>query len=119
MAGADHIHPDGSRSANVDQVPIEKEDVSQVERVLSGGSEIHKDFVDYDRIDKDVAKYATQERIEISESENKRLKRMIDRRVLAIMIPTYFLQALDKGTLSFAAIMGMMTFKLWRIFLGC
>ncbi|KAK5055363.1 hypothetical protein LTR84_013113 [Exophiala bonariae] len=107
MAGTDHIHADGSRSANVDQVPIEKEDVSQVERVLSGGSEIHKDFIDYDRIDKDVAKYATQERIEISESENKRLKRMIDRRVLAIMIPTYFLQALDKGTLSFAAIMGI------------
>lgn len=116
MAGADHIHTDDSRPTTVGRVPLEKEDVSQVERVLSGGSEIRKDLVDYDRMDKDVAKYATQERIHISESENKRLKRMIDRRVLAIMIPTYFLQALDKGTLSFAAIMGK-TSNDWYILL--
>jgi len=107
MAGPDHINTEALRSTDGDRVPIEKEDVSQIERVLSGGSEIRKDLVDYDRMDKDVAKYAAQEPIEISEAENKRLKRMIDKRVLAIMIPTYFLQALDKGTLSFAAIMGM------------
>ena len=34
---------------------------------------------------------------------------MIDKRVLSIMIFTYFLQALDKGTLSFAVIMGIKT----------
>lgn len=107
MAGPDTIATEESRTTGVGQVSVEKEDVSQIERVLSGGSEIQKDLVDYDRMDKDVAKYANQEPIQISEAENKRLKRMIDRRVLAIMIPTYFLQALDKGTLSFAAIMGM------------
>ena len=32
---------------------------------------------------------------------------MIDRRVLSVMVFTYFLQALDKGTLSFAVIMGI------------
>ncbi|KAL3493290.1 major facilitator superfamily domain-containing protein [Aspergillus germanicus] len=32
---------------------------------------------------------------------------MIDRRVLVIMVCTYFLQALDKGTMSFASIMGI------------
>jgi hypothetical protein len=114
MAGPDHIVTGESRTTGAGQVLVEKEDVSQVERVLSGGSEIHKDFIDYDRMDKDVAKYANQEPIQISEAENKRLKRMIDRRVLAIMIPTYFLQALDKGTLSFAAIMGMTT-RIWCI----
>jgi MFS family permease len=34
---------------------------------------------------------------------------MIDKRVLSIMIFTYFLQALDKGTLSFTVIMGIKT----------
>jgi hypothetical protein len=52
------------------------------------------------RISKDVA-------IDISPEDNKRLKRNIDKRVLSIMIFTYFLQALDKGTLSFASIMGI------------
>ena len=32
---------------------------------------------------------------------------MVDKRVLSIMIFTYFLQALDKGTLSFTSIMGI------------
>ncbi|KAF1813879.1 MFS transporter [Eremomyces bilateralis CBS 781.70] len=65
-------------------------DVSQVERVVSASEFDEKDHIDYGRIDQ-----------EISPEENKRLKRMIDRRVLPIMIFTYFLQALDKGTLSF------------------
>ena len=30
---------------------------------------------------------------------------MIDRRVSSVMIVTYFMQALDKGTISFVAIM--------------
>jgi MFS family permease len=32
---------------------------------------------------------------------------MINKRVLVIMIATYFLQAIDKGTLSFTSIMGL------------
>lgn len=48
-------------------------------------------------------------RVVVSEEDNKRLKKMIDRRVLVIMILTYFLQALDKGTMSFASIMGIKT----------
>lgn len=48
-------------------------------------------------------------RVEVSEEDNKRLKKMIDRRVLVIMILTYFLQALDKGTMSFSSIMGIKT----------
>lgn len=65
--------------------------------------------MNYGRVDKELAKYANAARIDISEAENKRLKRLIDKRVLPIIIFTYFLQALDKGTLSLASIMGIKT----------
>ena len=60
-----------------------------------------------DRVDKEIAKYAAQAKIDISPEENTRLRKMIDRRVLVVMICTYFLQAIDKGTLSFSSIMGL------------
>lgn len=47
----------------------------------------------------EVAKYASATAIAISPAENRRLKMLIDKRVLTIMVLTYFLQALDKGTL--------------------
>lgn len=59
-----------------------------------------------ERVDHEVAEYAGTTRIEIDAATNNRLKRMIDRRVLSVMIVTYFLQALDKGTISFVSIMG-------------
>ncbi|KAH8150480.1 uncharacterized protein LAJ45_05693 [Morchella importuna] len=59
------------------------------------------------RIDHEVAKYASDKAIHIDEATEKRLKKLIDKRVLTIMIVTYFLQALDKGTMSFASIMGI------------
>lgn len=88
--------------------PSDKKDINEVERVLSAEDE-KVDHVDYERIDAEVAKYAdaTAEAVHISEEEDKRLKRLIDRRVLPIMIVTYFLQALDKGTMSFSSIMGI------------
>ena len=45
--------------------------------------------------------------VTISEEENRRLLRKIDKRVLSVMVITYFAQSLDKGTISFAAIMGI------------
>ncbi|KAH8666987.1 major facilitator superfamily domain-containing protein [Xylariales sp. PMI_506] len=62
-----------------------------------------------DRVDNDVQKYAAMGRVDIDEATNKRLKRLIDRRVLTIMVFTYLVQALDKGTLSFTSIMGLLT----------
>lgn len=59
-------------------------------------------------VDKEVAKYATGAAVEIDEETNKRLKKMIDRRVLVVMMITYLLQTLDKGALSFASIMGIL-----------
>ena len=68
-----------------------------------------KDHMNYDRVDKEVARYASDVAINISSEENSRLKSLVDKRVLAIMIFTYFLQALDKGTMSFASIMKIRT----------
>jgi hypothetical protein len=83
-----------------------KEDAVQIERVLSPDDDLKKeDHMDYNRVDGELAKYANQARIEISEEENKRLKKLIDKRVLSVMIITYFVQALDKGTMSFTSIM--------------
>jgi len=70
-------------------------DIAQIERATSPN--IDKDHINYDRVDKEVAKYASDTIVEISEVESKRLRRLIDKRVLSIMIFTYFLQALDKG----------------------
>jgi hypothetical protein len=78
-----------------------------VERVLSPSDDIDKGYMNYDRVDPDIAKYATANGIEVSEVESRRLKRMIDKRVLTVMVFTYFLQALDKGTMSFASIMNI------------
>lgn len=66
-----------------------------------------KDHADYDKIDKELAQYAGSTAISISPSESTRLRRLIDRRVLVVMITTYFLQAVDKGTLSFSSIMNL------------
>jgi hypothetical protein len=83
-------------------------DISHVERTLSADMD-KKDHMDYDRVDSEVAKYTSDVKVDISEEESTRLRRLIDRRILVIMIITYFLQALDKGTLSFSAIMGIRT----------
>lgn len=84
----------------------EKKDVSHVERTLSS-DDCKKDGVDYSRIDKEVQEYALRGQVEVDEETSRRLRRLIDKRVLVIMILTYFLQALDKGTLSFSSIMGL------------
>jgi len=63
--------------------------------------------MNYDLVDEEVAKYASETIVEVDEATSKRLKRMIDKRVLAIMVGTYLIQTLDKGTMSFASIMGI------------
>lgn len=84
----------------------DKKDIAQLERTVSAGDE-KVDYANYERVDNEVAKYADATGVALSEEEDKRLKKLIDRRVLPIMVFTYFLQALDKGTMSFAAIMGI------------
>lgn len=67
-----------------------------------------KNHTNYNLVDKEVAKYATDTAIEIDEATNKRLKKMIDKRILVVMMITYLIQTIDKGALSFASIMGIM-----------
>lgn len=92
------------RSAEAEQMHIEEkqarkssvDDIEDAKRDLSHG-----------KMDKELAKYAGGAAIDISPEENDRLRRMVDKRVLTVMIITYFLQAVDKGTISFASIMGL------------
>jgi hypothetical protein len=113
MSGLEEPNPDivgVTRAARPldDHNKIEKHDLAEIERAQSVEPGLDKgNHVRYDRVDKEVAKYMNAEAIEVSEEENTRLRRMIDKRVLVIMIATYFIQAIDKGTLSFASIMGI------------
>jgi hypothetical protein len=59
---------------------------------------------DYQRVDPE---YASEAAVHVDEATNLRLKKMIDKRVLVVMMVTYFLQAIDKSTVSFASIMGI------------
>lgn len=83
------------------------DEVENVERVLTTDDNSKKDVTDLSRVDKEVQQYTAMGQVEIDEETDKRLRRMIDRRVLVFMIATYFLQAIDKGTLSFTSIMGI------------
>jgi len=47
------------------------------------------------------------ERIVVTPEENKRILRKIDLTILPIMLAVYFLQALDKATLSYASVFGL------------
>ncbi len=58
------------------------------------------------RGDDETARYAAAP-IEIDATTNKRLFWKINRRILSVMLVTYFCQSLDKGTLGFSSIMGI------------
>ncbi|KAJ6629145.1 MFS general substrate transporter [Mycena sp. CBHHK59/15] len=63
-------------------------------------------------IDAEVAQFFAQNAskpVVIDEATNVRLRWMVHKRVLAVMVITYFAQTLDKGTLNFASIMGIIT----------
>ena len=96
-------HGDQKKTSSGISHDVEKVQFEQMEESAS----FKGDKTDFTQIDGEVAKYTSGVRTVIDEATNKRLRQLIDRRVLAVMILTYFLQALDKGTLSFASIMGI------------
>lgn len=49
----------------------------------------------------------TNERATVTPAENRRILRKIDLMILPIMLGVYFLQALDKATLSYASVFGL------------
>jgi len=57
--------------------------------------------------DDETSRYVGPRAMQIDEATNKRLFWKINRRILPIMVVTYFCQSLDKGTLNFASIMGI------------
>lgn len=66
-----------------------KADVAEIERTISHDDPaLDKDHMDFERVDPELAKYANNSGVTISPEEDKRLKRMIDKRVLSIMIFT-------------------------------
>lgn len=88
---------------------ILKADVQHVEQTsvaLFENKEIGDEF-DSKNIDDQVLNYIQEHAVEIDEETNRRLLRKINLRILPFMVGTYFLQALDKGTLAFASIMGI------------
>lgn len=88
------------RDAKHDLVEVQK-----VEDTVSDG----KQTTNFDLVDKELAQYMQSQPVHIDDKTNRRLKKQIDRRVLVVMIVTYFLQSVDKGALGFASIMGIRT----------
>lgn len=60
-----------------------------------------------DRVDDETARYAEGDPIHVDEATNKRLFWKINKRILPVMLLTYFCQSMDKGTLNFSSIMGI------------
>lgn len=60
-------------------------------------------------VDAEVAEFFAQNHVhtKIDDATNRRLRWMVHKRVLLVMVVTYFAQTLDKGTLNFASIMGI------------
>ncbi|KAF4600850.1 hypothetical protein EYR38_005495 [Pleurotus pulmonarius] len=63
-------------------------------------------------IDAEVAQFfaeaqSSTRHIVIDDETNRRLRWMVHKRVLTVMVITYFAQTLDKGTINFASIMGI------------
>lgn len=57
--------------------------------------------------DKAAELLASNERVVVTSEENKRVLRKIDLIILPILLSVYFLQSLDKTTLSYASVFGL------------
>ncbi|KAK1992340.1 major facilitator superfamily transporter [Colletotrichum falcatum] len=86
-----------------------KSEVIEAPELVEDLADSKQQRTNYDKVDNEVAKYAGQGIVEMDEATNKRLKKTIDKRVLLVMVVTYFMQSLDKGTMSFASIMGIVS----------
>ncbi|CAM1506184.1 Fc.00g058250.m01.CDS01 [Cosmosporella sp. VM-42] len=87
--------------------PVVPEGGIQGKRSIAEIEDLEKPRRHSERVDKELAQYTSDVRINISPERSAELRKMIDKRVLLVMILTYFLQAIDKGTLSFSSIMGL------------
>lgn len=68
---------------------------------------IHKPIETTRGKDKAAELLASNERVIVTSAENKRVLRKIDLVILPILLSVYFLQSLDKTTLSYASVFGL------------
>ncbi|KAH9866800.1 hypothetical protein J1614_008493 [Plenodomus biglobosus] len=68
---------------------------------------IHKPVQTTRGKDKAAELLASNERVIVTPAENKRVLRKIDLVILPILLSVYFLQSLDKTTLSYASVFGL------------
>jgi hypothetical protein len=68
---------------------------------------IHKPTAGTQRKDKAAALIESSERIHVSPEQNKKVLRKIDLVILPILLSVYFLQSLDKTTLSYASVFNL------------
>ncbi|KAL1655736.1 hypothetical protein SLS61_001760 [Didymella pomorum] len=83
--------------------PLADINKTEVETVES----IHKPAPDVRGKDKAAELLASNERIVVTAEENKRVLKKIDLIILPILLSIYFLQSLDKTTLSYASVFGL------------
>ncbi|KAF2650538.1 MFS general substrate transporter [Lophiostoma macrostomum CBS 122681] len=68
---------------------------------------IHKDTAGTGRKDKAAELIESSERIHVSPEQNKKVLRKVDLAILPILLSVYFLQSLDKTTLSYASVFNL------------
>ncbi|KAI1336698.1 MFS transporter [Xylariaceae sp. FL0016] len=100
---SDQIKTEGAVPAAEQSPDIAKLEATVSHDEVDGGKDQR---TNYDLVDKELAAYVSDAAVEVDEATNARLKKLVDRRILAVMIVTYFLQSVDKGALGFASIMG-------------
>lgn len=90
----------------ISKPPVHKEtDAARAEGPVSDLDNVH-----LSEKDKDQAKELIQRvghRVELTPENNRRICRKIDLRVLPVILFVYFLQALDKATLAYASVFGL------------
>lgn len=84
---------------------MDKTTQDHVERITSDPGDVPQKHIG---IDEELRKYVVAaDNVQVDEVTSKRLRHMINKRVLIVMVGTYFLQSLDKNAISYAAIMGI------------
>ncbi|KAK9327540.1 major facilitator superfamily domain-containing protein [Lipomyces starkeyi] len=72
--------------------------------------------IEHGDIDVDLAKYTDgRAPVEIDAALNKELFWKVNKRILVVMLGTYFCQSLDKSTLGFSSVMGIKMTRIWLL----
>ncbi|WRT64786.1 uncharacterized protein IL334_001720 [Kwoniella shivajii] len=89
------------------------EDKPEVEYVENGDEQLRKEGAQHSsrqmKHGDNALKYLGDERVEVTEADNTRIRRATDKRILSILIWVYFLQILDKSVLGYGNNFGMST----------